>query len=179
VWRGAGPDGRIVPLPGISPAYGIASLPSVYEYSRFNCFAAVRPPRPIARRCRPALSTLVDIARWRAECQPHDVAFTFLLDGQQQEAHLSYCELDRRARALAAELVAHRARGQRVLVVFDPGLEYNAAIFGCLYAGAIAVPVYPPDPFRAYTTLAPIAVDTVRRPIATGTCFGRNGTLGC
>ena len=99
------------------------------------------------------LSTLVDIARWRAECQPNDVAFTFLLDGQQQEAHLSYCELDRRARALAAELVAHRARGQRVLVVFDPGLEYNAAIFGCLYAGAIAVPVYPPDPFRAYTTL--------------------------
>ena len=99
------------------------------------------------------LSTLVDIARWRAECQPHDLAFTFLIDGQRQEAHLSYCELDRRARAIAAELVSRGARGQPVLVVFDPGLEYNAAIFGCLYAGAIAVPAYPPDPFRAYTTL--------------------------
>ncbi len=106
------------------------------------------PPLPPRR-----LSTLVDIAGWRAECQPADIAFTFLSDGEQQEAHLSYAALDRRARAIAAELTARRARGQRVLVVFDPGLEYSAAIFGCLYAGAVAVPVYPPDPFRAHNTL--------------------------
>jgi len=27
---------------------------------------------------------------------------------------------------------------------FPPGLDYIAAFFGCLYAGAIAVPAYPP-----------------------------------
>ena len=34
--------------------------------------------------------------------------------------------------------------GERVLLLYPPGLEYVAALFGCLYAGAVAVPAYPP-----------------------------------
>ncbi len=106
------------------------------------------PPLPPSR-----LRTLVDIAQWRAEEQPDDPAFSFLVDGETQEERLSYAELDRRARALAAELEARGARGERVLLVFNPCLDYNVAIYGCLYAGAVAVPVYPPDPYRAHRTL--------------------------
>jgi amino acid adenylation domain-containing protein len=95
----------------------------------------------------------VDIARWRAECQPQDPAFTFLTDGQEQQEQFTYAGLDRAARRIAAELQARGAVGQRVLLVFDPGLQYIAAVLGCLYAGAVAVPVYPPDPFRAARTL--------------------------
>ena len=29
-------------------------------------------------------------------------------------------------------------------MLYPPGLDYIAAFFGCLYAGAIAVPAYPP-----------------------------------
>jgi acyl-CoA synthetase (AMP-forming)/AMP-acid ligase II len=29
-------------------------------------------------------------------------------------------------------------------LLYPPGLDYIAAFFGCLYAGAIAVPAYPP-----------------------------------
>jgi acyl-CoA synthetase (AMP-forming)/AMP-acid ligase II len=40
-----------------------------------------------------------------------------------------------------------------VLLLHPPGLEYVAALCGCLYAGAIAVPAYPPDPMRLQRTL--------------------------
>jgi len=66
---------------------------------------------------------------------------------------MTYAGLDSSARRIAAELQARGATGERVLLVFDPGLNYIAAVFGCLYAGAVAVPVYPPDPFRAQRTL--------------------------
>jgi acyl-CoA synthetase (AMP-forming)/AMP-acid ligase II len=36
------------------------------------------------------------------------------------------------------------AAGERVLVLCPPGLDFIAGLFGCLYAGAIAVPVHPP-----------------------------------
>ena len=106
------------------------------------------PPGPPRR-----LRTLVEVTRWRAERQPDDLAFTFLVDGEQQETHLTYRRFDLRSRAIAAELQARGLRGERVLLLFNPGLDYNAAVFGCLYAGAVAIPVYPPDPYRAHRTL--------------------------
>jgi amino acid adenylation domain-containing protein len=99
------------------------------------------------------LRTLVEVTRWRAVHQPNELAFTFLVDGEQQEERLTFAELDRRTRAIAAALQARGLEGQRVLLLFHPGLDYNTAVFGCLYAGAVAVPVYPPDPFRAHRTL--------------------------
>src|SRR5262249_20589376 len=43
--------------------------------------------------------------------------------------------------------------GQPALLVYPPGLEFISAFFGCLYGGAIAVPVYPPDPMRLERSL--------------------------
>ena len=43
-------------------------------------------------------STLVELSRRRAEQQGEQRAYTFLLDGEGEEAHLTYAELDRRAR---------------------------------------------------------------------------------
>ena len=57
-------------------------------------------------------------------------------------------ELDRRARALAARLQARGLAGRRALLLYPPGLEFIAAFFGCLYAGVVAVPAYPPRPNR-------------------------------
>ena len=106
------------------------------------------PPRPPRR-----LATLIDIARWRAVRQPADIAFTFLVDGETDEANVTYAEFDARARAIARQLQQRRLVGERVLLLFEPGLDFNAAVFGCFYAGAVAVPVYPPDPYRAQRTL--------------------------
>src|SRR5215203_1379522 len=89
-------------------------------------------------------ATLVEMLRGRALADPARQAYTFLTDGEMQEVHLTCGELDQRARAIGASLQAAGAKGERVLLLYPPGLEYVAAFFGCLYAGAVAVPVYPP-----------------------------------
>ena len=99
------------------------------------------------------LSTLPHVLRWRAASQPSDLAFTFLADGEDEALGLTYAELDREARSIAAALERTAERGSRALLVFDSGLDYIAALYGCLYAGVVAVPVYPPDPFRIDRTL--------------------------
>ncbi len=113
-----------------------------------------KPARDVPDGPPKELLTLVSVARWRAENQPDDLAFTFLNDGEQAEDNLSYAELDRRARAVAEELCQCGAQGERVLLLFEPGLDYLAAMYGCLYAGAMAVPIYPPDPMRLGRTLS-------------------------
>ncbi|WP_163997851.1 non-ribosomal peptide synthetase [Pyxidicoccus caerfyrddinensis] len=106
-------------------------------------------PSDLDSRC----DTLVELLRFRAERQPDQRGFTFLVDGDEEEAHLTYAELDRKARAIAAALQARGAQGQRALLLYPPGLDYIAGFFGCLYAGVIAVPIYPPDPMRLGRTL--------------------------
>jgi len=89
-------------------------------------------------------SSLVDLVQYRARCQPHQVAYTFLRDGEAEETRWTYADLDRRTRAIAAQLQAHHLQGERALLLYPPGLDYLAAFLGCLYAGVVAVPAYPP-----------------------------------
>ncbi len=49
--------------------------------------------------------------------------------------------------------------GQRALLLYPAGLEFIAAFFGCLYAGVIAVPVYPPRRNRSLNRIQAIADD--------------------
>src|SRR3954471_2135476 len=98
-------------------------------------------------------ATLVDLLRWRALHQFDRRAYTFLVDGETDEIGLTYGELDRQARAIAAMLQRVAAPGDRALLLYPPGPEYIAAFFGCLYAGVVAVPAYPPNPARLDRTL--------------------------
>ncbi len=95
-------------------------------------------------------------------CQPEDVAFTYLVDGEDEQVHLTYRELDRQARAIGAWLEAHGLVGQRALLLYPAGLEFIAAFFGCLYAGVVAVPVYPPRRNRSLGRIQAIADDAGR-----------------
>ncbi len=98
-------------------------------------------------------SNLVELLRWRAHYQPDRLVFTFLKDGENEDAHLTFAELDQRARAIAARLQRPGAEGGRALLVYPPGLEFVAGFFGCLYAGVVAIPVLPPHPARLDRTL--------------------------
>jgi len=88
--------------------------------------------------------TLIELLRSRTHQQSDRLAYTFLVDEGVVETTLTYWELDQRARGIAARLQSIVEVGDRVLLLYPPGLEYIAAFFGCLYAGAIAVPAYPP-----------------------------------
>ncbi len=107
--------------------------------------------------------TLVHLLRHRAACQPNDVAFTFLVDGESEQVHLTNAELDRQARAIGAWLQSLDLVGERALLLYPPGLEFIAAFFGCLYAGVAAVPVYPPRRNRSLFRIQAIADDAQAR----------------
>lgn len=104
-------------------------------------------------------STLVELLRHRARCQAPDIAFTYLVDGENEQVHLTYEELDRQARAIGAWLQSQNLVGERALLLYPAGLEFIAAFFGCLYAGVIAVPVYPPRRNRSLIRIQAIADD--------------------
>ncbi|MCA9999166.1 MAG: fatty acyl-AMP ligase, partial [Anaerolineales bacterium] len=91
-----------------------------------------------------SITTLVELLRLRAAAQPEKLAYAYLPDGETDSIHLTYAQLDIQARAIAAWLQSRGQQGDRVLLLYPPGLDYIAAYFGCLYAGFIAVPAYPP-----------------------------------
>jgi 8-amino-7-oxononanoate synthase len=67
-----------------------------------------------------------------------------LADAEKEEISITYLELDQQARAIATHLQASGATGSRALLLYPSGLDYIVAFFGCLYAGVVAVPAYPP-----------------------------------
>lgn len=84
--------------------------------------------------------TLVDLARYRGIHQSGKLGFTFLKDGETEIDHLTFGDLDRRARAAGAALRARGVTGGRVLLLYPQGLEFIVGFFAALYAGATAVP---------------------------------------
>ncbi|MBL0694527.1 non-ribosomal peptide synthetase, partial [Comamonas sp. JC664] len=98
--------------------------------------------------------TLLEVLSHRAFGEAaHRKQYVFLGDAEGEEGSLSARELHERATRIGALLQSQGAQGQRVLLLYPPGLDYVAGFFGCLYAGAVAVPAYPPDPMRLERTL--------------------------
>lgn len=98
-------------------------------------------------------NTLNEFIRHRAAVQGDRIAYTFLRDGETEEINLSYRELDLQARAIAAQLQQLNQPGRNALLVYPPGLDFITAFCGCLYAGVVAAPAYPPEPVRMDRTL--------------------------
>ncbi|MEM6403398.1 MAG: fatty acyl-AMP ligase, partial [Cyanobacteria bacterium P01_D01_bin.116] len=104
-------------------------------------------------------STVVELLRLRSSRQPNQDAFTFLLDGETLETRLTYLQLDTCARQISAQLQAQGLTGERALLLYPAGLDFLIAFFGCLYAGVIAVPVYPPRRNQKLSRLLSIVND--------------------
>jgi acyl-CoA synthetase (AMP-forming)/AMP-acid ligase II len=119
------------------------------------------------------VSTLVELLRLRAALQPERRAFTFLADGETEAAALTYGELDQHARSIAAAIQQKTQSGDRVLLLYPQGLEYIAAFFGCLYAGTIAVPAYPPRRKRASSRLQAIFADSEASLVMTSSAIAQ------
>lgn len=104
-------------------------------------------------------NTLVDLLQHRARFQAEQTAYTWLVDGESAEQHLTYAQLDRQVRAIAAALERLELAGERALLLFPPGLEFISAFFACSYAGVVAVPAYPPRANRSLSRIQAIAAD--------------------
>ena len=88
--------------------------------------------------------TLVSLLQARARMHPNKTIYTFLADGEDVARTVTYGELDRLAQAVAVRLTEMNAFGERALMLYPSGIEFIISFFGCLYAGVIGVPAYPP-----------------------------------
>jgi len=114
-------------------------------------------------------STLVELLCNRAKNQPDKRAYTFLVDGETDEISLTYAQLDIQVRTIAAQLQSIAAAGERALLLYPAGLDFIAAFFGCLYAGIVAVPTYPPRRNRPDSRFQAIAADAQATVVLTTT----------
>ncbi|WP_031469822.1 fatty acyl-AMP ligase [Sciscionella sediminilitoris] len=75
-------------------------------------------------------------------------AFTFIdygTDADGIEHSISWYELDRRARAVAAKLGELTDSGERVALLCPQNLDYVIGFYAALYAGTISVPLFAPE----------------------------------
>jgi len=110
---------------------------------------------------------MVDCLRYWAENQPTEPAFYFLTDGDRNEIRWTFEQLDEKARAVARKLQLLGLKDRRALLLYPPGLDFVAGFFGCLYAGVVAIPAYPPRRNRNMTRIQAISDDAEAKAVLT------------
>jgi hypothetical protein len=91
---------------------GAGKLPSIFSSEAFE------------------FSSLVELARYRAICQPGDKAYVYLKDGEVEAGTMTYKTLDQRAQVIAVQLQQRFRPRERVLLAYPSGLDFIAAFFG-------------------------------------------------
>lgn len=93
------------------------------------------------------MASILDQLDRLGEKHPHKLLYSYIdLNGNPIECY-SYAKFIQRTKAIAGHLLkgGHIAAEDRVLLAYPPGLEMICAFFGCVRAGLIPVPVYPPS----------------------------------
>jgi thioester reductase-like protein len=93
------------------------------------------------------MASILDQLDKLAEEHPGKLLYSYLdVNGDAIESY-TYASLLYRAQAIAGNLQKNDrfAAGDRLLLAYPPGLEMICAFFGCVRAGLIPVPVYPPS----------------------------------
>jgi acyl-CoA synthetase (AMP-forming)/AMP-acid ligase II/aryl carrier-like protein len=86
----------------------------------------------------------IEVLEANAQHFPQRAALHFLPDGVEIGETLTFAQLHEQSRSLAAALQSRYAPGDRVLLMLPSSLDYARAFCACLYAGLIAVPLFPP-----------------------------------
>jgi acyl transferase domain-containing protein/acyl-CoA synthetase (AMP-forming)/AMP-acid ligase II/SAM-dependent methyltransferase/acyl carrier protein len=117
--------------------------------------------------------SLIQLLRARAE-EGSAHGYEFLADTRSRPLFLSFAQLDRSARAVARILQRRHLGGQRALLCYPPGLDFLVGFFGCLYAGVVAVPLYPPRANRSDVRLESVAENSGAVLVLTSTKIHRD-----
>lgn len=113
------------------------------------------------------MNNLINILHVRASEKPEQLAYIFLKDGESQEEKLTYKELLKKSLIIANKLRSSIPIGSTVLLLYPQGLEFITAFLGCLDAGMIAVPAYPPKRNQKMSRLEAIIRDSQTKAILT------------
>ena len=107
----------------------------------------------------PPRSDLAAVLQHWAVHRPDRTAFYYTDAQGGEDISLTYAQLDAAARNVAGYLQKLGAAGQRILLVYPPAIDFVVGFFGCLYAGATAVPAFPPRRNRKGQRIHGIAHD--------------------
>ena len=110
---------------------------------------------------------LISILNERANQTPNQLAYIFLKNRENQEQNITYQQLSQNSKNIAIKLQSLIPEGSRALLLYPQGLEFINAFLGCLYAGIIAVPAYPPKRNQKMSRLAAIIKDAEPQIILT------------
>ncbi|GMH32960.1 hypothetical protein BSKO_00794 [Bryopsis sp. KO-2023] len=98
----------------------------------------------------PDCPTVIHMVMKNGKEMADNPGFLWLDDSLREKQKYTYGEVAEGARAVAHTLTTVNGlkKGDRALLVFIPdgSRDFIIAFFGCLLAGVIAVPVYPPNP---------------------------------
>ena len=103
---------------------------------------------------------LAEILKWRGKTSPDQNLFTLLNSKNSVAGTMTCAQLHNKAERIAAlALVNGKVKsGDHVALLYPPGLDLIAAVFGCLYVGLIPVPIRPPNPKNITATLPTVQV---------------------
>jgi len=89
-----------------------------------------------------AHANIISVIRQHAREKPTHDAVILVPDPSRPATavSLSYRQLDVEARRIAAWLQPRGQAGDRVMLLYSPGVNFAAAFIGCIYAGMVAVP---------------------------------------
>jgi thioester reductase-like protein len=93
------------------------------------------------------MPSILDQVERLAAGHPDKLLYSFLNLGGEEVERYTYAGFLHRIDAIAAHLRTEHgfASGDRLLLAYRPGLEMICGFFGCVRAGLIPVPVYPPS----------------------------------
>ncbi len=112
----------------------------------------------------PPRDHFISVVEHWATIRPDETAYVFT-DVESVEQRLTYAQLWTEIQGLAGHMQSDcRVRaGDRVLLVYPPGLDFIIGFFACHAVGAIAVPAYPPRRNRKASRIRSIVVDANAR----------------
>ena len=117
-----------------------------------------------------------------ARTDPGRELFTFVDEHGHDQETITVGGLVGTAEAIAAALPGWGFEpGDRAVLVYPPGADFVRTLMGCLIAGVIPVPVYPPSPIRLKQELAGftrIVANCRPRAVLTNGVYERAKTLG-
>lgn len=110
------------------------------------------------------MNNLLELLDRRVAEDPEFESLIFLEDGESISDILTYRKLKEQAQRLAGFFQSTRMQGERVMLSLPHNLTYFIGLYGCLYAGIVAIPAFPPRNNRNMNRIAKILEDS-------GTCY--------
>lgn len=114
---------------------------------------------------------------FRAAERPDAVAALLLEDGERPGERVTYAALLADARRIATALRRRTSDGARVVLAFPTGVAFLTALFGCFFAGRIAVPAPPPRGALGAARLTAIAADCSASTVLTTSAVRAAATI--